>query len=287
MGFEDRQYFREDSIYGNRTGLAQYSIVVILIAANLIVWVVDTFSPNHIVNEWLRLDSELPWRVWTFLTYGFTHSWIEKNPFHILFNMFILFMFGRPVAERLGRYEFLRFYLTAIVVSGLAFFLWHILTGSRAAAIGASGATTAVLILFILWYPHQKLFLFGILEVPAWALGAGVIAFDLIRALAETTGENQSTVAWQAHLGGAAFAWMYLHFKWNFSWMSSLSGWIPKPKNKLSVYNPDSRSNKSDDLRKEGDRILEKISELGEESLTRKERKTLERYSKMLRQQKN
>ena len=281
MGFEDRQYTRDDSMFGsNKTGLAQYSIVVILIAINVIVWVADMFSPS--VNEWLLLDSGLPWRVWTFLTYGFAHASINTNPWHIVFNMFVLFMFGRPVSERLGRYEFLRFYLIAIVASGLVFFLWYFLPGlPPRAAVGASGATTAVLILFILWYPHQKLYLMGILQVPAWALGVGIIAYDLLRA---ATGD--SGVAWQAHLGGAAFAWAYLHFKLNFGWMSSLTGWMPKSKSNLSVYDPESRPPKSDKLREEGDRILAKISDQGEDSLTRKERKTLEKYSRMLRDEK-
>jgi len=282
MGFEDRQYTRDDSMFGgNKTGLAQYSIVMILIVINVIVWVADMFVPNQLVTEWLCLDSSLPWRVWTFLTYGFTHASINTNPWHIVFNMFVLFMFGRPVAQRLGRHEFLRFYLIAIVVSGLAFFLWNFLSGTPGAAVGASGATTAVLILFILWYPHQKLYLMGIVEVPAWVLGIGIIAYDLFRAF---TGD--SGVAWQAHLGGAAFAWAYLHFKWNFSWMSSLTGWMPESKSNLSVYDPDSRPQKSDKLREEGDRILAKISIQGEESLSRRERKTLEKYSRMLRDEK-
>jgi len=296
MGFEDRQYTRDDSIYGNhQTGLAKYSIVVILIAINVIVWIADTFSPTvfknaeagiyiHWLNSWLSLDSAQPWRIWTFLTYGFAHASIQSNLFHILFNMFVLFMFGRPVAQRLGRYEFLRFYLTAIVASGLVFVIWFLLAGGRGSCIGASGATTAVLILFILWYPHQKLYLFGIIEVPAWALGMGIIGYDLFRAVM-----GNSDVAWQAHLGGAAFAWAYLHFNWNFSWMSSLSGWIPKSKGKLSVYDPDAqsaKSAKSEKLRTEGDRILAKISLQGEESLTGRERKVLARYSKMLRDEK-
>ena len=286
MGFEDRQYTREDSVYGgggygggnSRTGLAQYSIVMILIAINVIVWVADMFVPGHIISYWLALDTGMPWRVWTLLTYGFVHSPLELNVWHIVFNMFVLYMFGRPVAQRLGRHEFLRFYLAGIIVSGLVFFLWFVLTGGEASAVGASGATTAVLILFILWYPHQKLYLMGILEVPAWALGVGIIGYDLFRAFTGDTG-----VAWQAHIGGAAFAAAYLYFKWNFSWMTSFSSMVPKSKGNLSVYNPDAKSEK---LRTEGDRILAKISEQGEESLSGKERKTLERYSKMLRNEK-
>lgn len=276
MGYEDRQYFRgESSAYG-RTGLARYSIVVILIAINAVIWLLDQFTPDHLITKALYLNSAEPLKIWALLTYGFLHS---PSPLHILFNMYVLFMFGRPVAGRLGRYEFLRFYLVAIVFSGLAFLLWHLFGQSQGKAVGASGATTAVLMLFILWYPHQKLSIF-VAEIPAWVLGVAIIGFDVLRALSGGSG-----VAWQAHLGGAAFAWLYLHFEWNFSWMGSFTDWIPKSKTRknLSVYNPDTRDDK---LREEGDRILAKISQQGEESLTRKERKTLERYSKMVRKQK-
>jgi len=183
MGFEDRQYFREDSVYG-RTGLGRYSIVVILIAINAIIWLLDQFTPGHLLTQWLCLDAGQPWKVWTFLTYGFAHS---PSPLHLMFNMFVLFMFGRPVSERLGRYEFLRFYLVAIVFSGLAFFLWNLLTQTPGAAVGASGATTAVLMLFILWYPHQKLSIF-VAEIPAWTLGVAIIGYDLLRAFTGGSG---------------------------------------------------------------------------------------------------
>ena len=282
MGFEDRQYTREQSMFGgNRTGLAQYSIVVILIAINLIVWFADAFAPA--VNQFLRLDVSQPWRVWTFLTYGFTHSSITENPLHILFNMFILFMFGRPVAQRLGRYEFLRFYLIAIVAGGVGYFLWCLVSGTGSAVVGASGATTAVLILFILWYPNQKLYLMGLVEVPAWILGIGIVVYDLLGAL-----NPKSPVAWQAHIAGAAFAFLYFQNNWNFRWMGSLAEAMPKKKSSLGVYNPDPQSNSPRDerLQEEGDRILSKISQHGEESLTRKERKTLERYSKSIRNRK-
>jgi membrane associated rhomboid family serine protease len=278
MGFEDRQYTREESMFGgNRTGLAQFSIVVILIAINVIVWLANAFVPG--VNDLLRLDVSQPWRIWTFLTYGFTHSPIQENPLHILFNMFILFIFGRPVSERLGRYEFLRFYLLAIVAGGLGYFIWCLFAGKSNPVVGASGATTAVLILFILWYPHQKLFLMGLIEIPAWILGVAVIVYDLLGAF-----NPKSSVAWQAHIAGAGFAFLYFQNQWNFKWLGNLTQqMVPKKKSKLGVYNPDDKPDRDDRLREEGDRILAKISKQGEESLTRKERKTLERYSKSIR----
>ena len=58
-----------------------------------------------------------PWKWWQFLTYGFFHD--LNSPIHILFNMIMLYVFGRMVEARMGAGEFLRFYLLAIVIGGI------------------------------------------------------------------------------------------------------------------------------------------------------------------------
>jgi membrane associated rhomboid family serine protease len=300
MGFEDRQYSRDDSIYSEslfggtpygasrrRGGLASVSIVMILIGINVIIWLLDAFTPKtesgHLLSDFLSLQVDSLWKVWSFLTYGFAHAPIDSSTgiWHILGNMLILFFLGRPVAERLGRYEFLRFYLTAIVVSAFAFVAWCLLFQGGKGIVGASGAVSAVFILFVFWYPNQKLLVWGILPVPAWILGLLLVGGDFLRAF-----DKNSMIAWQAHLGGAAFAASYFYFGWHLGWMGRLTEKMPKPKGKLNVYDPDAeeaRPSKADKIKEEGDRILRKISEEGEASLTRRERKTLEQYSRELR----
>lgn len=306
MGFEDRQYTRDDSVYseslfggtpfgnnyGRRHGLAGVSIVVILIAINLAIWLLDAFTPATDSGRWLSdvlaLRVDQLWKVWAFLSYGFTHAPISTpmGIWHIAGNMLILFFLGRPVAQRLGRAEFLRFYLSAIFVSGLAYVVWVLAFqgGKGGGVVGASGACSAVFILFVLWYPTQKLLVWGVLPVPAWILGIFLLGSDFLRAFG-----GESGVAWQAHLGGAGFAIAYFYFGWHLGWMRDVADKLPslpKQKGKLNVYNPDSddsASPKSDHIKAEGDRILQKISEQGEASLTRKERKTLEKYSREMR----
>ena len=91
-------------------------------------------------------------------------------------------------------------------------------------------------------------------------------------------------------LVGAAFAIGYYKFGWNLGRLvpSGLSGraagfrQVFKPKPQLRVHDPDEHASGSDDA--EGDALLEKVNRLGIDSLTSRERKTLEDYSRRMRQ---
>jgi hypothetical protein len=90
-----------------------------------------------------------------------------------------------------------------------------------------------------------------------------------------------SHIAWEAHLVGAAFGAAYFLRRWNFSRLQFGGvGKLLKPRPKLRVHDP---AEVDDKLKSQADRILQKISEEGEGSLTSRERKTLNKYSEWLR----
>lgn len=289
MGFEDRHYTREESSYGSsRQRLAQFSIITILIAINVIVWLVDSFTPivggdktHWLTDSLLSLKTSQPWKAWTYLTYGFAHASIDSQNgiFHIGGNMLVLFFLGRPIAYLLGRYEFLRFYLVSIVISGLAWLAWMLATGAPGSVVGASGAVSAIVAYFIFRFPHEKLLVWGVLPVRAWILGAFIIGQELFRAF-----NGGSGIAWQAHLAGLAFGAAYYKLNWNFSWLGGKFTALTDRSPKLKVHDPASDSNSREEkLKSQADEVLAKIGEFGEESLSRKERKILEKYSRSLR----
>ena len=291
MGYEDRDYYRDEST-GGIPGFQfdKRSIVMTLIIVNVVIFFVDTFTNpikggdgSHWLSEFMGIKTTHLWYVWTYLTYGFAHASYdtETGVFHLIFNMITLFFFGPPLERRIGRSEFLRFYLISIIVSGLGWVLLRLFFDtSNAFIVGASGATSAVLVGFIYLYPREEIRMFGIFPMPAWVLGVVMLVMNLQYAI-----RPGSHVAWEAHVAGALFGYLYFKWKWNFSRLdfSGLSMFSSKPK--LRVHNPGS-SARDEKLKAQADKILEKISEQGEESLSSKERKILNKYSKKLRKNK-
>jgi hypothetical protein len=138
-------------------------------------------------------------------------------------------------------------------------------------------------ILFVLNFPRQTLLLMGVIPMPAWVLGLLLVGLDILNSFS-----HENRIAVEAHLAGAAFALMYYYGKWNFGWLKF--DWL-KPigdrvsrKPRLKVHKPEEAD---PDLAREADLILDKVHRLGEESLTKKERRTLERFSRTVRKNRN
>ena len=280
MGIYDRDYYREQQRPGV-TLRAPQSIVVTLIIINVAAFLANgllTGETNRITAVLACNSNTLsqPWMWWQLLTYGFAHGSIQ----HILFNMLGLWFLGMDIEHHYGRKEFLRLYLAMIVVGGLTWALGETLLGhNNGMVIGASGAIAGIVVLYALNFPRRTLLLFFVLPVPAWLVGVLVVLSDLFGAAGHA---GDSNIAYTVHLAGAALAFSYYHFGWNFSKLTegrfSLSRFKPRPK--LRVHDPQLDK---PELSDEVDRILEKIHREGEDSLSRKERRTLESASREYR----
>ena len=135
-----------------------------------------------------------------------------------------------------------------------------------------------IVILFALNFPRQTLLLFFVIPVPAWVVGVLIVVSDLFTAM-DPAG---SRIAWQAHLAGAGFAFLYFRNRWNLTrvsqnWFST--SWF-KRRTKLRLHNPQREAPPEDDLTDQVDKILEKIHLQGEGSLTSKERRMLKNASR-------
>ncbi|MGB1925209.1 MAG: rhomboid family intramembrane serine protease [Rubripirellula sp.] len=297
MGIYDRDYGREaHSPFENSN--TPRSITLTLIIVNVFVFVAELITREVVPNpnggsvldsfiiDWLAIDQETllkPWLWWKFLTYGFAHDVSSIN--HLLFNMIGLFVFGRDVENRLGRREFLRFYLFAVVAGGIIGSLTHWADGTPGGTIGASGAVIATAILFACFFPNRELLLMMIIPVKAWVMAIIFISVDLAGALGLFPLSN---TAFTVHLAGAFFALGYHRLGWNFQGLRDLSPATMQRKlrdrsrkMRLKIHNPDKHLERDAE---EADRILAKIHEQGEASLTPGERKTLERYSRLQRE---
>ena len=294
MGFSDRGYYRTEP---SNSFLQEWTGVLTIIVANIAVWVANLLGANEFpVNRFLALEGDLPQhllKAWELVTYGFVHD--SQNPWHLVFNMFALWFFGREVEEIMGRAEFFRFYVTAIVLAGLAWLVsvqvGQPLQAPRMFLVGASGAVMAVLAVFIWYFPRQTVLLWGVLPVPAWALGILYFVSDVQGAA--TGGGN---VAHVAHVAGAIFGLLYAWRGWQLGELTNVLATFRR--RRMRVVRPDDDATLprrppappreaprlDADLQQEVDRILEKISRSGESSLTSAERDTLTQASRRLKE---
>lgn len=133
-------------------------------------------------------------KIWQLVTHMFMHgSW-----FHLLFNMFTLFMFGAMLEQLWGSKRFFNFYMICGIVAGLAQLL---INPDFSYAVGASGAIMGVLAAFAYLFPNTPLYIMFI-PIPIKAKYAipGLMAMDLFGSVAQVQGDN---IAHWAHLGGA------------------------------------------------------------------------------------
>jgi membrane associated rhomboid family serine protease len=303
MGIYDRDYYRGDadsSTPGMMRAARAMSMTNKLVVANVVVyilcWLAGNSNPqlNKEIYDALSIDSSFfthPWEIWRLITAGFMHAaaWgphTNSGVMHIAFNMFGLWMFGRFVEQRYGAKEFLRFYLLAIIVSSLIFAVsYYFLALPEGVpvvrAVGASGGVVAVVILYCFLYPKTKLLMMMIIPVDAWVAGLIYVGYDIFLAVRSTTGESTG-IAWQAHLGGAAFAALYFKLGWKFSGQGRTKR---KPKTKLKIHKPVTDELSADEqLIARGEKILEQVHQRGESSLSARQLKTLQRYSELMQQ---
>lgn len=141
------------------------------------------------------------------LTSGFLHA----DYVHLFINMFVLWKFGSVVEREyqvefgssVGMFLFLLMYLSAIVFADLPTFRKH-QNDPMYAAVGASGAVSAVLFTYILYYPWAQLSLYGI--IPFRAIVGGV-AYLIYEQWASNNAKDN--IGHDAHFAGAIYGMMF------------------------------------------------------------------------------
>jgi membrane associated rhomboid family serine protease len=290
MGIYDRDYYQDAR---QAPWSADASMVTRLMLINGAIAILDLFTPvtrepYGAVGRWLTnymaLPSDLanmPWDSWKLFTYGFAHESISRpnGIWHVAWNMYSLWLFGRAVEGVYGAKEFVRVYLTLIAGSGLIWVLCSALAGGEPTVlVGASGAVTGITVLFILHYPHVRFMMMFIpIPIPAWVLGILIIGMDTMGAI----GYRQDNVAFAAHLAGAGMA--YAYFRSGIRLTPWITWKLPRlaRRPRLKVRHPEEDHR---DLEREADRVLAKLHEKGADSLTTAERRLLDEYSRQMRQ---
>ena len=182
----------------------------LIIAITCLVSIIG-FSNQSIINSLSHYPvAELRNKEWyRMLTAGFVHA----DPFHLFINMYVLYQFGGMIESQFvenhgnfGKLIYLFFYLATIVFANMPTFSKHKEDRSYH-AIGASGATSAVVFAFIFYLPTAMLGLFLIIPIPAILFG---ILYLFYSSYASKRGGDN--IDHDAHFYGAVFGFL-------FAWM--------------------------------------------------------------------
>lgn len=242
--------------------------VLRLIAANVLVFFLETIPG---VTERLAFVPVLfPRQPWTAITYMFVHD--PHSLMHILFNMLSLYFFGPRVEERLGGRRFMTLY----GLSGITGALLSAIFAPNVPIIGASGAVFGVMVAFAMFWPTAQIYIFGIIPLEA---RVALILMVLYSLWSGFTGSRMG-IADFAHLGGVAGGWFYI------KWLGARRGakqfrskaTATVGKEKLLNWKRVDPKTVHEVNRDEVNRILDKISDKGVDSLTAQERLFLSNF---------
>jgi len=186
-----------------------------LLIINVVLFAVCWFVPSagQIIYRYgaLHFPTNPDYVFTQFITYMFLHS--DQNFFHILFNMFALYMFGTAVERVWGWKRFLNYYLACGLGAALiqTFVLYLPLpmnvNAELSVMVGASGAIYGLLAAFGFLYPNNKIYIYFVIPLKAKYFVALMIGMDLMFGISNNPNDN---VAHFAHIGGAVTGLVYL-----------------------------------------------------------------------------
>lgn len=256
--------------------------------------------------SWFGFDAgDLPGRWWSVLTYAFVHA----SAWHLAANVYGLLVFGPRLERGWGSRRFVWLYFVCAVGGALV----HMLFVRGSGLVGSSAAVFGIMTAYAMQWPNEELHVFGMISMRARTLVGALIAINLAVGLFGT-GEG-TNLAYFAQLGGILAAYAYMRMP-DGSAMDqvrqrvaelpeenepprAIPRTLPRSRERLeevdeivakskaiaakrpAVATPVKRPRRS--KHEELDRVLDKISQHGLESLTPDERLVLDEMSKRLR----
>ncbi|HUA26272.1 MAG TPA: rhomboid family intramembrane serine protease [Steroidobacteraceae bacterium] len=192
-----------------------------IILVNILVYVLEKVAPLPMevhLALWPLATPERLFRPWQLVTYAFLHD--PDYIWHIVFNMFALYMFGPLLEQFWGARRFVGYYFVCLIAAGATQLAVDYATQTGEPTIGASGAIFGILLAFAMLFPRAKLLLYFVIPVPAWLFVSGYAVLELFFGV---TG-REAGIGHFAHLGGMlGGALMMLYWRLR----SDRGGWRP------------------------------------------------------------
>ena len=290
MPWYERDYGRDDFEGGGEGGfgarLRGQSVVIWLLAINAVVFVVDSILAAggrtggtawlSVIGNYNVEQGLLGFQLWRFVTYQFLHAGL----FHILVNMLVLYFFGPLMEQWWGSRRFLAFYLLCGISGAILLSLMVPIFPMVSAAspmVGASGAIFGILIGAAVLFPKQRVMLL----IPPIPMSMRTLALVLLGIAVLSILAGANTGGNVAHLGGAALGFLLVKRPYWLDWADR--GSMTELKLRAAKGRWQKVQQKKVEDEKEVDRILDKVKDHGLQSLTRREKKTLNRATERKR----
>ena len=279
MGFLDDLRYRYSQFN------AAERLIALIVLCFILPFFLDTLLfllalPQGTFVSWFELLPEwwsLLYRPWTFITYSFFHAGF----FHLFWNMLLLYYMGQFLLNLFRPSMFYNVYFLGVLAGGILFLLSYrifpVFSSQTPPLIGASAGVMAVLVFMATYSPDQIIRLF-IFNIPLKYLAIGFVVLDLIQIPYGNAGGHL------AHLGGAGLGFVYARQLLNGTdigsgfenlWRGFFGLFKPKPLRTVhrnTVTKPQASKNTDQETI---DKILDKISQSGYDSLSKKEKEIL------------
>jgi membrane associated rhomboid family serine protease len=145
------------------------SVVMPLLGINVFMFLLQAVLGTAFTESLMLISSDVFTRPWILVTSMFLHA----NVSHLFLNMYVLFLFGPLLEQRMGPKRFLVLYLVSgVAASFFASFFY-------ARALGASGAIMGMIGALIILMPNLQLLLFFFIPMPLWMAGVVFAAMDV------------------------------------------------------------------------------------------------------------
>ncbi|GIT32229.1 MAG: rhomboid family intramembrane serine protease [Candidatus Neomarinimicrobiota bacterium] len=246
--------------------------IKLLVSVNFTIFFLQTISgKEHLLFDLFGLVPQAIWSdfmIWQPFTYLFFHG----NIWHILINMFVLWMFGSELENSWGRKNFIKYYFITGIGAGMVTCLFNL--QSNIPVVGASGAVYGILLAYGLSFPNRTVYLYGLIPIKSiwFVIAIGILAFL-------SSFQQMTQISHLTHISGMAIGYVFLKRRWRLNdiWFK-----IRKKTLEYRIQIEDVKQSKKKVLEKDIDHILDKIQKVGFKGLSDQEQNKLYNASKTL-----
>lgn len=197
----------KDTIRSRSFPLITWALIII----NILVYIYESSLSQAGLDQLISSYGLIPAKInlsnpFTWLPL-FTHMFLHGSWWHVLSNMWTLFIFGDNVEDRMGSGRFILFYLIGGIAAGMIQMLQS--GDPNIPSIGASGAIAAVLGAYFLYFPKAKVVTFIPILLFIWFVKIPAVVYlgfwFISQLYSGITSTTASGIAWWAHIGGFVF----------------------------------------------------------------------------------